>query len=80
MLRILKSYNFAFSNPLVVNQNILFSSRPGDLQSKDDFYKVGNEYIVMETSLLNWNRSNYETLKVYIFFFNIFHNINIYTF
>lgn len=35
-----------------------FSSRPGDLESKDDFYKVSN-LVVMETSLLNWNHTNY---------------------
>lgn len=40
-----------------------FSSRPGDLISKDDFYVLSSGIIVMETSLSNMNSNNYLDLK-----------------
>jgi len=51
MLRIYKEYNLN----LVVNgkklNNMRFTSRPGDLNSKDDYYTLDNNMVVMETSL-----------------------------
>lgn len=57
MLRIFKVYKLNLNNPLVVNKHIQFSARPGDLESKDDFYTF-NDMVVTETSLLNWNATN----------------------
>ena len=38
MLRIYKVYEFNLNNPLIAATTVSFSSRPGDLSSKDDFY------------------------------------------
>ena len=38
MLRIFKVYEFNLNNPLIAATIVSFSSRPGDLSSKDDFY------------------------------------------
>ena len=62
MLRVFKSYFIPLSNPLVKVKTIMFSSRPGDLRSKDDFYILDNNLVVLETSLNNYNRSNYNSL------------------
>lgn len=62
MLRVYKEYNFDLNNPMVKHKNISFSSRPGDLESKDDFYTIDKSLIVMETSLNNYNKSNYKFL------------------
>jgi hypothetical protein len=62
MLRIYKTYNFALHDRNV-QTNLSFSSRPGDLESKDDFYFLfGSKMIVVETSLNNWNKDNYKYL------------------
>lgn len=59
MLRVYKTYNFALHDDQV-RSNLSFSSRPGDLESKDDFYMLkGSKMVVTETSLNNYNRSNY---------------------
>lgn len=63
MLRIHKSYFFNFNNAAVANFNMTFTSRPGDLQSKDDFYTLDKNLVVLETSLNNYNSSNYNFLK-----------------
>lgn len=63
MLRIYKVYNFAWNNPLIYHNKIQFSSRPGDLQSKDDFYIVNDWFVVTETSLMNQNPDNYKQLN-----------------
>jgi len=63
MLRIYKRYNFNFNLEAVIHKDISFSSRPGDLESKDDFYMLDKGLVVLETSLLNYNISNYGFLK-----------------
>jgi hypothetical protein len=40
-----------------------FSSRPGDLISKDDFYVLSSGLKVMETSFGNYNRNNYKDIS-----------------
>jgi hypothetical protein len=61
MLRIYKTYDLALHSAVA---NLSFSARPGDLESKDDFYVMsGGRLVVVETSLNNWNRSNYAYLK-----------------
>ena len=40
-----------------------FSSRPGDLISKDDFYVLSSGLVVMETSFNNYNKDNYKDLN-----------------
>eukprot|EP01017_Pseudomicrothorax_dubius_P026478 TRINITY_DN2957_c0_g1_i2.p1 TRINITY_DN2957_c0_g1~~TRINITY_DN2957_c0_g1_i2.p1 ORF type:complete len:512 (+),score=91.97 TRINITY_DN2957_c0_g1_i2:67-1602(+) len=62
MLRVFKSYQFGLSNKGVVSSTISFTSRPGDLQSKDDFYMTNSGLVVLETSLNNYNLSNYHFL------------------
>jgi hypothetical protein len=62
MLRILKNYNFALNNPSVTAKRITFTSRPGDLNSKDDFYTTDSGLNVMETSFDTYNASNYKFL------------------
>ena len=42
---------------------ISFSSRPGDLESKDDFYTLDNKFVVIETSLNSYNPSLYDSIK-----------------
>lgn len=60
MLRVYKSYQFGL-NDVSVKNNLTFSSRPGDLESKDDFVTLRESgMVVVESSLNNWNRSNYD--------------------
>lgn len=62
MLRVYKTYNFPLHAK--VSNNISFSSRPGDLESKDDFYVLKeSKMVVTETSLNNYNRTNYQFLQ-----------------
>jgi len=63
MLRVMKSYHFPLNNPLVKVKTIMFSARPGDLESKDDFFTLDNNLVVLETSLNNYNKTNYEYLN-----------------
>ena len=55
MLRIFKTYKFNLNNPLVKAYSLKFSSRPGDIISKDDFWATSAKLVVMETSLLDYN-------------------------
>jgi len=60
MLRVFKSYHFHLHDTNVVN-NLTFSSRPGDLESKDDFVILWEtEMVLVETSFNNYDNSNYE--------------------
>lgn len=62
MLKTFKVYDFELNNPIVVNNKVAFSSRPGDIQSKDDFYVVyPSELVASETSLMCYNQSLYDT-------------------
>jgi len=63
MLRLMKSYHFPLNNPLVKVKTLMFSARPGDLESKDDFYTLDNNLVVVETSLNNYNKTNYDYLN-----------------
>lgn len=63
MLRIFKTYNFPTRDPRVGSETITFSSRPGDLVSKDDFYVLSSGLIVMESSLGNNNPDNWKDLS-----------------
>ena len=63
MLRTYKKYEFSLHDKNV-KSNLSFSIRPGDLESKDDFYVLReSNMVVVETSLNNWNVSNYGFLK-----------------
>lgn len=48
-------------------RSIEFTSRPGDIQSKDDFYLVHStsptKLIVMETSFNTYNQSLYDRIQ-----------------
>lgn len=63
LLRIFKSYHFPTRNPRVGTERITFSSRPGDIISKDDFYVLSSGLKVLETSFANYNKDNYLELK-----------------
>jgi len=64
MNRIFKYYDF---NVKLNNKRInsyRFSSRPADLNSKDDYYTLSNNMVVMETSLEIYDYSIYKNLKI----------------
>ena len=42
---------------------ITFSSRPGDLNSKDSYYILSSGLKITETSFLNFNTDNYQELN-----------------
>jgi hypothetical protein len=63
LLRTFKTYHFPKRDPNVGSEWFAFSSRPGDLISKDDFYVLSSGLIVMETSLNNYNKDNYRDLN-----------------
>jgi hypothetical protein len=60
MLRVVKSYNFPTRNENVGSETITFTSRPGDLNSKDSFYILSSGLKVTETSFMNFNKDNYK--------------------
>ncbi|EDQ87028.1 uncharacterized protein MONBRDRAFT_33589 [Monosiga brevicollis MX1] len=59
MLRIYKHYIV----PGVPGNVVSFSSRPGDLHSKDDYFQTSANLTVIETSLTVFNKSLYNTLQ-----------------
>ncbi|KAL0234833.1 hypothetical protein PCE1_001869 [Barthelona sp. PCE] len=59
-LRIYKYYNTPYST--VHAPSVSFSSKPGDLRSKDDFYQLSSGLIVLETSLPVLNDDPYKKL------------------
>jgi hypothetical protein len=63
MLRVFKTYNFPSRDPRVGSEMITFSSRPADLNSKDDYYVLSSGLRVLETSLDNFNPENYKELN-----------------
>ena len=63
MVRTFKTYHFPTTNLNVGSEWFSFSSRPGDLISKDDFYVLSSGLIVMETSFSNLNKENYKDLN-----------------
>eukprot|EP01117_Protostelium_nocturnum_P001690 TRINITY_DN1207_c0_g1_i1.p1 TRINITY_DN1207_c0_g1~~TRINITY_DN1207_c0_g1_i1.p1 ORF type:complete len:547 (+),score=140.99 TRINITY_DN1207_c0_g1_i1:27-1643(+) len=50
MYRILKSYHFDLKANRVASKKVSFSSRPGFLASKDDFYQMDNGLVSWETT------------------------------
>ena len=71
MLRIYKIYELNFQNEFVQAKVVTFSARPGDLESKDDFYATDSNLVVMETSFNTYNKSSYgflshETVPVWL--------------
>lgn len=63
MLRVVKSYNFPSRNPKVGSETITFSSRPGDLSSKDSYYLLSSGLKITETSFMNFNKDNYKEMN-----------------
>jgi hypothetical protein len=63
MLRIFKTYNFPSRDPAIGSEWLSFSSRPGDLISKDDFYVLASGLVITETAFLNFNFAKYKTLN-----------------
>lgn len=59
MLRVYKTYELNLQTPAARAKRVSFSSRPGDLESKDDFYNTDSGMVVMETSFNTYNTSNY---------------------
>lgn len=58
MIRVIKSYNFPSRDSAVASQTITFSSRPGDLSSKDSYYITSSGLKITETSFINFNKDN----------------------
>ena len=63
LLRIFKVYHFPTKNEKIGSSWMAFSSRPGDLISKDDFYVLSSGLRVMETSFNNFKHENYSNLS-----------------
>ena len=63
MLRVFKIYNLNLKISNFTLNNMKFTSRPGDLNSKDDYYVLSNKMVVLETSLAIYNLSLYKNLK-----------------
>ena len=57
LLRIIKTYHFPRQG--VPTRDITFTSRPGDLISKDDFFILDSGLSVVETSFTNQNNANW---------------------
>lgn len=51
MLRFMKVYEFPTLDARIVAERSVFSARPGDLESKDDFFLLSSGLSVTETSL-----------------------------
>lgn len=63
LLRIFKTYEFPTKDKRVGSEWMCFSSRPGDLISKDDFYVLSSQLKVIETSFNNFDFENYKSLN-----------------
>jgi hypothetical protein len=63
LIRVFKAYHFPTRDPNVGSETVVFSSRPGDLNSKDDFYILSSGLKVVETSLYNYNTDNFKELN-----------------
>ena len=63
MLRIFKTYRFNLNNKLIKAKTMSFSARPGDLESKDDYYVMDSNLVVTESSLGNYNNALYQNIK-----------------
>lgn len=61
-LRIFKTWSFPRDG--VPMQTTSFTSRPGDLISKDDFILLSSGLGVFETSLQNYVKANYDDLRI----------------
>lgn len=63
MLRIFKTYHFNLGNKSLKAKTINFSSRPGDLNSKDDYYALSSNLVIIESSFSNYNHGLYSKIK-----------------
>jgi len=61
MLRVFKHYSV--TGPGVQSSMVSFSSRPGDMHSKDDFFLLSRGMTVIETSLTVFNQTLYKALS-----------------
>lgn len=62
MLRFFKFYEFPSRDSRIAAESIIFSSRPGDLESKDDFFLLSSQLSVTETSLENFSSDNWKLI------------------
>jgi hypothetical protein len=60
MNRIFKHYDFSLKSSNVAAHKFSFSSKPADLQSKDDFWVLSSGLVVTETSLIIINETLYD--------------------
>jgi len=63
MLRVFKHFKLNLHNPMNHGQTMSFSARPGDLESKDDYYIMSSGLSVIETSLAIFNKELYQRLS-----------------
>eukprot|EP00049_Salpingoeca_infusionum_P022487 m.7037 g.7037 ORF g.7037 m.7037 type:complete len:525 (-) comp5213_c0_seq1:166-1740(-) len=61
-LRVFKRYTLNHSRLGCAASTVTFSSRPGDLHSKDDFFLLSSNMTVIETSLTVFNKTLYQWL------------------
>ena len=62
MLRIFKTYHFNCHNTSLQAKTMSFSARPGDLESKDDYYVLSSNLVIFESSFSNYNESLYSKI------------------
>lgn len=58
--RILKEYDFKFSDPTSASSRWTFTSHPGLGYSMDDYWQLDSKLLVLETTLHTWNTTLYE--------------------
>ncbi len=63
MNRIFKYYDFEIKIDNKKINSYKYSSRPADLNSKDDYYTLSNDMVVIETSLNIWDLEIYKNLR-----------------
>eukprot|EP00047_Mylnosiga_fluctuans_P010788 m.17929 g.17929 ORF g.17929 m.17929 type:complete len:518 (-) comp3290_c0_seq1:566-2119(-) len=62
MLRVFKHYIYDVPGLPIAAGTVSFSSRPGDIESKDDFFLLSSGLAVVETSLTIFNKTLYQAV------------------
>ncbi|XP_071106196.1 phospholipase B-like 1 [Haliotis cracherodii] len=65
MLRIYKHYDFNVADPKTSAKRISFSSYPGFLESLDDFYLLGSQMVMLQTTNNVFNKTLFSSVKPY---------------
>ncbi|XP_074649153.1 phospholipase B-like 1 [Tubulanus polymorphus] len=62
-MRIYKHYDFNLKDSYTVAKTMSFSSYPGFIESLDDFYLLGSQMVMIQTTNNMFNNDLYETVK-----------------